>query len=136
MQFYRKFYSIFVYTYLFLHTKQIGEELETTGEGKGIGNQVQAEEERAQDWSTVSSAKEFDTKSSIDNAMITKMSTEEVNQTIKPLYIMLRTGNQLKKEEGTIRLINQIILSKQNKTVQVDIIYITYVYSKIGHMSN
>ncbi|KAI8541427.1 hypothetical protein RHMOL_Rhmol08G0060000 [Rhododendron molle] len=60
---------------------EIREELETTGEGKGIGNQVQAEEKRAQDWSTVPSAEELDTESSTDNAMITKMSTEEVLET-------------------------------------------------------
>ncbi|KAG5534872.1 hypothetical protein RHGRI_022857 [Rhododendron griersonianum] len=50
-------------------------------QGKGIGNQVQAEEKRAQDWSTVPSAEELDTESSTDNAMITKMSTEEVLET-------------------------------------------------------
>ncbi|KAG5534865.1 hypothetical protein RHGRI_022853 [Rhododendron griersonianum] len=66
---------------------EIREELETTGEGKGIGNQVQAEEKRAQDWSTVPSAEELDTESSTDNAMITKMSAEEVNQAIKPFCL-------------------------------------------------
>lgn len=63
---------------MLLYTKQIREELETTGAGKGIGSQDQAEEKRAQDWSTVSSPEELDSKSSIENAMITKMSTEEV----------------------------------------------------------
>ncbi|KAE9466446.1 hypothetical protein C3L33_01631, partial [Rhododendron williamsianum] len=60
---------------------EIREEIETTGEGKGFVNQVQAEEKRAQDWSTVPNAEELDTESSTDNAIITKMSTEEVLET-------------------------------------------------------
>ncbi|KAF7134977.1 hypothetical protein RHSIM_Rhsim08G0050800 [Rhododendron simsii] len=60
---------------------EIREEIETTGEGKGFVDQVQAEEKRAQDWSTVPNAEELDSESSTDNAKITKMSTEEVLET-------------------------------------------------------
>ncbi|XP_058180305.1 uncharacterized protein LOC131298839 isoform X5 [Rhododendron vialii] len=60
---------------------EIREKIETTGEGKGFVNQVQAEEKRAQDWSTVPNAKELDAESSTDNAIITKMSTQEVLET-------------------------------------------------------
>ncbi|KAG5534859.1 hypothetical protein RHGRI_022849 [Rhododendron griersonianum] len=60
---------------------EIREEIKTTSEGKGFVNQVQAEEKRAQDWSTVPNAEELDTESSTDNAIITKMSTEETTQT-------------------------------------------------------
>lgn len=79
-------FSYFLYTCL--SAKQIREELETTSEGEGIENQVQGEENRVRDLSTVSSAEELDAESSKDNSVITEMSAQEVNQTMKQLSIM------------------------------------------------
>ncbi|KAG5534808.1 hypothetical protein RHGRI_022803 [Rhododendron griersonianum] len=91
---------------------EIREELETTGEGKGIGNQVQGEEKRAQDWSTVPSAEELDTESSTDNAMITKMSAEETLTG----YKQLKTPDASQQElEETSSMVSQLPVDMYEK---------------------
>ncbi|CAL5325681.1 unnamed protein product [Camellia sinensis] len=80
---------------------KIGEELETTNKSEVIEKQILAEENRVQDGLTVSAGEEFGTESSKEDDMTTKMSKEEVLETLQTADGSAKIGIQTKKEDGT-----------------------------------